>query len=76
MYTHTCTSATLGVCASPAEKAGPQAGDVIVKLGDKPIGSMRDFSEALKAFTPGAKVTVTYQRDGQTKIVEATLVAR
>jgi aminopeptidase N len=61
---------------SPAEKAGLQAGDVIVKLGDKAIGSMRDFSEALKAFAPGAKVTVTYQRDGQTKSAEATLVAR
>ena len=61
---------------SPAEKAGLQASDVIVKLGDKPIASMREFSEALKAFTPGAKVTVTYQRDGQTKTAEATLVAR
>jgi hypothetical protein len=61
---------------SPAEKAGLQAGDVIVKLGDKPIASMREFSEALKAFSPGEKVTVTYQRDGQPKSVDATLVAR
>jgi len=61
---------------SPAEKAGLQVGDVVVKLGDKAIDSMRDFSDALKAFAPGAKVTVTYQRDGQTKTAEATLVAR
>jgi hypothetical protein len=61
---------------SPAEKAGLQQGDVIVKLGEAAINSMRDFSEALKAFAPGAKVTVTYQRDGQTRTAEATLVAR
>jgi len=61
---------------SPAEKAGLRSGDIVVKLGDKAIESMRDFSDALKAFTPGAKVTVTYQRDGQTKTAEATLVAR
>jgi S1-C subfamily serine protease len=64
------------VPGSPAEKAGLQAGDVIVKLGDKPIASMRDFSDALKAFVPGEKVAVTYQRDGQTKTTETTLVAR
>jgi len=61
---------------SPAEKAGLQQGDVVVSLGDKTIGSMRDFSEALKALAPGEKVTVTYQREGQTRTVEATLVAR
>ncbi len=61
---------------SPAEKAGLQEGDVVVKLGETPIGSMRDFSEALKALAPGEKVTVTYQREGQTRTVEATLVAR
>jgi hypothetical protein len=61
---------------SPADKAGLKAGDVIVRLGDKAIDSMRDFSDALKGFTPGAKVTVTYQRDGRTEIVVATLVAR
>ena len=61
---------------SPAEKAGLQQGDVIVKLGEAATNSMRDFSEALKALAPGAKVTVTYQRDGQTRTAEATLVAR
>ena len=61
---------------SPAEKAGLQAGDVIVKLGDAHVGSMRDYSEALKAFAPGAKTVVTYERDGQTRTAEVTLVAR
>jgi hypothetical protein len=61
---------------SPAEKAGLQTGDVVMKLGEKTIASMRDFADALKAFAPGAKVTVTYQRDGQARTAEATLAAR
>jgi S1-C subfamily serine protease len=61
---------------SPAEKAGLQEGDVVVKLGEKTIHSMRDLSEALKAFSPGEKITVTYRRDGQTHTIEATLAAR
>jgi peptidase M28-like protein/PDZ domain-containing protein/peptidase M1-like protein len=61
---------------SPAEKAGLKEGDVLVRLGDAAVLSMRDFSEALKGFAPGARVTVTYQRDAQTHTTEATLVAR
>ena len=61
---------------SPAEKAGLQQGDVVIKLGTVTIGSVREFSVALLAFAPGTKVTVTYKRDGQTRSVEATLVAR
>ncbi len=61
---------------SPAEKAGLREGDIIVKIGDETVGSMREFADALKAFAPGAQVTVTYRREGQTRSVEATLVAR
>ena len=61
---------------SPAEKAGLRGGDIIVKLGEATIGSMREFSDALKAFWPGETVNVSYQRDGQTKYTHATLVAR
>ena len=61
---------------SPAEKAGLKAGDVVLKLGETPVASMRDFADALKGFQPGEKVTVTIQRDGRTNTVEATLVAR
>jgi len=61
---------------SPADKAGLLPGDVIVKLGDTTIGSMREFSDALKTFAPGTTVAVTYQRDGKQTTVETTLVAR
>ncbi len=37
---------------------------------------MRELSEALKTFSPGMTVPVTFQRDGQTKTTDVTLVAR
>jgi hypothetical protein len=61
---------------SPAEKAGLKEGDILLKLGEATIGSMREFSDALKALAPGAKATLTYLRDGQSKTAEVTLVAR
>jgi hypothetical protein len=61
---------------SPADRAGLMAGDVILKLNEATIGSMRDFSDALKTLAPGAKIAVTYLRDGHPHTVEATLVAR
>ena len=61
---------------SPAEKAGLLAGDVIIKLGDAPTPTLREFSEALKALAPGDKIGLTVLREGKTMTVEATLVAR
>jgi len=57
----------------PAASAGLQAGDVITKLGDTPITTVGSLTTALASLTPGSKVTVTYQRDGQTKTTEVTL---
>jgi Peptidase family M28/PDZ domain/Peptidase family M1 domain len=61
---------------SPAEKAGLLAGDVILKLGDTPVGSLADFSNALKSLAPGARVTVTFTRNGAQKSVDVTLGSR
>jgi len=61
---------------SPAEKAGLKEGDVIVRIGETAIGTMRDFSETLKSLAPGDKVAVTVTRDGKSMTVDATLVAR
>lgn len=61
---------------SRAEGAGLKQGDVIVKSGDTAVPSMREFSDALKAPSPGSKVTVTYERDGKPGIVEVILPAR
>ncbi|GLW71216.1 protease [Kitasatospora phosalacinea] len=57
----------------PAASAGLQAGDVITKVNDTAITSPSALTTALAALSPGDKVTVGYQRDGQGKTAEVTL---
>jgi aminopeptidase N len=61
---------------SPAEGAGLKAGDVLVRIGETPVGSMKEFSEALKPLAPGTKIVVTFVRDGATMTAQAALAAR
>jgi hypothetical protein len=65
-----------GTPGSGAEKAGLAAGDVIVKVSDRPIGSLRDFSDVLKTLTPGQSVPVVYTRDGKEQAVTVTVTER
>ena len=55
----------------PAEAAGMQAGDVIVKIDDSRIHFFRDIS-AYTQFHPGETVSVTYERDGKRYETELT----
>ena len=57
---------------SAAEKAGIQAGDLILKLEDKQIASGDDLSSAIGAYKPGDTATLTLQRDGKELTVEVT----
>jgi hypothetical protein len=61
---------------SPAEKAGLVAGDVITRVADTPIASLRDFSEVLKALTAGQTVPVVFTRGGQEQVVRVTVAER
>jgi hypothetical protein len=54
---------------SPAEKGGLKGGDVVVKLGGKPIATIYDYTESLGRYKPGDSVEIVVQRDGK----EATL---
>ena len=47
---------------APAMQAGIQNGDVIVKIGEKNILSMKDYENQLEALRQGDTVTVTVQR--------------
>ncbi|MBE7004627.1 MAG: PDZ domain-containing protein, partial [Ruminococcaceae bacterium] len=47
-----------------AEKAGIQAGDIIVKLGDKNITSLDDLNAAKKTYKAGDTAAVTVNRNG------------
>ena len=50
---------------SPAEKAGLKKGDVIIKLGETKVTNLRDYSNALKTYSPGDDVNIVYTRDGK-----------
>ena len=60
----------------PAEKAGLKAGDVIIRIGDKKIGSIYDFMYALEPKEAGQVVEVEVLRGTEHVVVQATLAAR
>ena len=64
------------VAGSPAEAAGLQEGDVIVKVNSSAIAGLKDFSDILKTLKPGDKVLVTFLRDGKEATVEAEVKGR
>jgi photosystem II stability/assembly factor-like uncharacterized protein len=60
----------------PAEKAGLQAGDVIIGFGDKPVAKYDDFVALLRDRKPEEKVKVKVQRGTEEKELEVTLGTR
>jgi hypothetical protein len=62
--------------ASPAAKAGLKAGDILVQFGDKPIGNLYDFTDALRRSKVGDIVQVTVMRDGKPLSVSVKLEQR
>ncbi|WP_257309643.1 M20/M25/M40 family metallo-hydrolase [Geothrix fuzhouensis] len=61
---------------STAEAIGLQAGDIIIKFGDRPVKNIYDFMDALAAHKPGDKAVVQWLRGDQTMQAEATLKGR
>jgi len=61
---------------SPASKAGLKAGDIIIKLGNKTIKNLYDYTFALGDFKPGDKVTVIWLREGKEMTGEMELTRR
>lgn len=51
----------------PAEAAGIQAGDIIIRMGDVPIVDMMSYMKALGQFKKGDKIKVKILRDGKEK---------
>jgi S1-C subfamily serine protease len=58
---------------SPASKERLKKGDVIVKIGDKPIRNPADARAALAALRPESEVTITYRRYKKEKSVTVKL---
>ncbi|MDR3585444.1 MAG: trypsin-like peptidase domain-containing protein [Desulfosporosinus sp.] len=57
----------------PAAKAGIMKGDVITKINNGPVKNSSDLIHELYKYNVGDKVTITYNRNGQTNQVQATL---
>ncbi|EMQ95906.1 Putative aminopeptidase [Xanthomarina gelatinilytica] len=55
----------------PAQKAGLQKGDIVIKLGDSAIVDMMSYMRALSVFQAGDSTQVVVKRDGKT--VEASI---
>jgi hypothetical protein len=60
----------------PAAQAGLKDGDLIVRLGDRPIGTIRDYMESMGKHKPGDKVEVVVKRDGKEVKLSVTLGSR
>jgi len=60
----------------PAQRAGLQAGDVIVKIGSVDIKNVGDITLALTSNGPGQTVKIEYYRGGDKKSTEVTLGER
>ncbi|TDV38406.1 serine protease Do [Paraburkholderia caballeronis] len=57
----------------PAEKAGIQPGDIILKFGGLPVEAATDLPRMVGDTKPGTKTTVTVWRKGQTRDLSITV---
>jgi peptidase M28-like protein/PDZ domain-containing protein/PA domain-containing protein len=58
--------------ASPAERAGLRAGDIVVMLGKTPIKNVYDYTYALGEMRGGEEVDVVIRRDGRQMSLKIT----
>lgn len=49
----------------PAQKAGMQVGDIVIRLGDVPVSDMRGYMNALSSFEKGQRVEALVIRNGE-----------
>ncbi|MBK8979464.1 MAG: ChaN family lipoprotein [Planctomycetes bacterium] len=60
----------------PAERAGLQAGDVIVRIDGQSIADVEEYTDVLRGLRPGQVVEVVVRRDGEEKTFSVTLGER
>ncbi|MFM7432132.1 MAG: PDZ domain-containing protein, partial [Gammaproteobacteria bacterium] len=61
---------------SPAARAGFVTGDVLLEIDGKPVAGLAEFSEILKAYSPGAKISTVLQRGDRKQSVSVELTVR
>jgi serine protease Do len=64
------------VAHSPAEAAGLQAGDVIIRYADKEIADLSDLVQAIRSSRIGQNVEIVFVRGEDTKTTSAQLIER
>lgn len=64
------------VDGSPAAKAGITAGDVILKVDDRPVPNLQEYSNLLRELKPGQTVAVVLRRGDKELKVSVTLAER
>ncbi len=62
--------------ASPAARAGLQAGDVILQVGQQKIADLKAYAAALRTLTPDQTVPLEIQRGDKRWTVDVTVVKR
>ncbi len=60
---------------SPAQRAGLQPGDVVLKFNGRPVGDSGEFAALVGESTPGAKAQLEVLRQGKRRTLSATLGA-
>lgn len=58
---------------SPAEKAGLEAGDVIIVFNGEDMEDMDDLRNAVGLLTPGTSIDITYLRDSKRRTTRITV---
>jgi len=58
---------------SPAQKAGLEAGDVILKIDGRNVEGNADLSRTIRSMKPGSKATLSVWRAGKTRDVTLTV---
>ncbi len=56
----------------PAQKAGLQKGDIVIKLGDSTVTNMMSYMRALSVFDKGQTTQVVISRNGKEETLEIT----
>ena len=61
---------------SSADKAGLKVGDVVVNIGGKPVGDVKQFATQLFTYKIGQAAPIGVVRDGKVVAIDVTLVER
>ena len=61
---------------SPADRAGIERGDVIVRVGSRAVDSPQQLADAVRSYPTGRTVDVNVVRDGQRRTLRVTFTLR